>query len=368
MPSTNYMVVDGRRDHGMRVPRPDLTLSTGAPNACNACHRENDARWADAALVKWLGRRPAGMQNYAEAFAALAKGSATSNAALLAVARDLSQPGIARATAVHGLTADDPAALEEIRRSLQTADPLVRMAAVGALEGIEPQQRVPLAGPLLADPLRVVRIEAARALAPVDASALGQFQIAFDRAAAEYVATLRYTSDRPEARTALGTFFGQRGQPERAVAEFDAAIALDPNFVPAYVNRADLSRAHGDEPAAERALRAGLEQAPRDASLQHALGLSLVRQKRLPEASAALKRASQLMSDNTRYAYVYAVSLSTTSPRAALEEIDRALRLHPDDHELLQAGASISRDAGLDGSRYLKVLQERYPRTVGARP
>ncbi|MGH6623608.1 MAG: cytochrome c3 family protein, partial [Burkholderiaceae bacterium] len=93
MPSTNYMVVDGRRDHGMRVPRPDLTLSTGSPNACNSCHRENDARWADVALVKWLGRRPGGLQNYAEAFAALAKGSATANAELLAVARDLSQPG-----------------------------------------------------------------------------------------------------------------------------------------------------------------------------------------------------------------------------------------------------------------------------------
>jgi len=368
MPSTNYMVIDGRRDHGMRVPRPDLTVSTGSPNVCNACHRDKDARWADAALMGWLGRRPSGLQNYAEAFAALAKGSATANGALLAVARDLSQPGIARATAVHGLTADNPAAREEIQRSLQAADPLVRMAAVGALEGIEPQQRVLLAGPLLADPLRVVRIEAARALAPIDASALGQFQSAFDRAAAEYVATLRYTSDRPEARTALATYFGQRGQLAEADAEFDAAIALDPGFVPAYVNRADLARVQSDEVAAERALRAGLAQVPRDASLQHALGLSLVRQKRLPEATAALKQATRLAPDNTRYAYVYAVALSSTSPRAALDEINRALLLQPDDRELLLAGASIAQGAGLDGNRYLKALQEKYPQAAGKRP
>ncbi|MGH6622668.1 MAG: tetratricopeptide repeat protein, partial [Burkholderiaceae bacterium] len=267
--------------------------------------------------------------------------------------------------AVHGLTPGDPAALEEIRRSLQAADPLVRMAAVGALEGIEPQQRVALAGPLLADPMQVVRIEAARMLAPVDASALGSYQGAFDRAAAEYVATLRYTADRPEARTALATYFGQRGKIAEAYAEFDGAIALDPGFIPAYVNRADLARAQGDEAAAERTLRAGLSQAPSDSSLQHALGLSLVRQRRHPEATAALKRAAQLAPDNMRYAYVYAVALSSTSPPAALAEIDRALRVRPDDRDLLQAGASIARDAGLDGSRYLKVLQERYPRGVG---
>ncbi|MGZ9074882.1 MAG: cytochrome c3 family protein, partial [Burkholderiaceae bacterium] len=37
-PTNNYMVVDPRHDHSFRIPRPDLTVETGAPNACNSCH------------------------------------------------------------------------------------------------------------------------------------------------------------------------------------------------------------------------------------------------------------------------------------------------------------------------------------------
>src|SRR5262249_6680361 len=38
MPTRTYMVIDVRRDHSFRVPRPDLSLKYGTPNACNQCH------------------------------------------------------------------------------------------------------------------------------------------------------------------------------------------------------------------------------------------------------------------------------------------------------------------------------------------
>jgi len=43
MPAREYMVVDRRRDHSLRVPRPDLATALGAPDACTACHRDRDA-------------------------------------------------------------------------------------------------------------------------------------------------------------------------------------------------------------------------------------------------------------------------------------------------------------------------------------
>jgi len=51
MPSQLYMGVDARRDHSMRIPRPDLSMSTGAPNACNQCHTDQSADWAYSALA-----------------------------------------------------------------------------------------------------------------------------------------------------------------------------------------------------------------------------------------------------------------------------------------------------------------------------
>ncbi len=38
MPETTYMEVDPRRDHSIRVPRPDLSVALGTPNACTRCH------------------------------------------------------------------------------------------------------------------------------------------------------------------------------------------------------------------------------------------------------------------------------------------------------------------------------------------
>jgi len=59
MPMKNYMVVDARRDHSIRVPRPDLTVSLGTPNACTQCHADRPARWAAEAVAGWY---PGGRQ------------------------------------------------------------------------------------------------------------------------------------------------------------------------------------------------------------------------------------------------------------------------------------------------------------------
>ncbi len=40
MPETPYMDVDLRRDHSLRIPRPDLSVQLGTPNACTGCHLE----------------------------------------------------------------------------------------------------------------------------------------------------------------------------------------------------------------------------------------------------------------------------------------------------------------------------------------
>jgi predicted Zn-dependent protease len=83
---------------------------------------------------------------------------------------------------------------------------------------------------------------------------------------------------------------------------------------------------------------------PGDASLHYALGLALVRLKRMPEALHELARAVALAPDNARFAYVYAVGLHSVGRRSdALQELDRALARHPDDRELRDARAQLAR-------------------------
>jgi predicted Zn-dependent protease len=91
----------------------------------------------------------------------------------------------------------------------------------------------------------------------------------------------------------------------------------------------------------------GIRKVPDSATLRHALGLSLVRQKKKDAALQLLARASKLAPDNSRYAYVYAVALHSTGkiPRA-LRVLEQTHAKHPADLDTLFALATFNWDAG----------------------
>jgi Flp pilus assembly protein TadD len=159
---------------------------------------------------------------------------------------------------------------------------------------------------------------------------------ALDRALAE-VASEQFNADRPESHVNLALVHAAQ-RPGEAEAELRTALELEPRFVPAAVNLADLYRATGREAEGESVLRDVLKQDPRSAAAHHALGLVLVRGKRMPEAVAELEAAARLAPDSARYGYVYAVALNEKSgPKPATEVLLRVLARHPYDRETLSA-------------------------------
>jgi predicted CXXCH cytochrome family protein len=366
MPTATYMIIDPRHDHSLRVPRPDLSVELGTPNACNSCHSDRDARWAAAQVKAWYGRNAEGFQNFAGAFHAAEVGAVAARQRLRTIAGDTATPAIARGTALAAMnTAAGRASRDAVANGLSDADPLVRLGALRALAHAPPELRAQLAPPLLSDPLRAIRIEAVGVLAAVPQSQLNNEQrAAFDRAAREYVDTQRYNADRAEAHLNLGSFYAQRGEPVKAEQELKAAIELNPWFVPAYVNLADVYRMLGREADAERTLRQGLKRSPNSASLHHTLGLSLVRAKRTDAAVTEFARAAKLEPGNARFAYVYAVALySSGHAPQAIALLTKANAAHPDDTDILQALAGWYRERG-EGEK-AKPYMERL-RTLAA--
>jgi hypothetical protein len=67
MPTRNYMVVDARRDHSIRIPRPELTEQFGVPNACASCHKDKSAECVAEKFAKWYGRKGVDTIHYARA-------------------------------------------------------------------------------------------------------------------------------------------------------------------------------------------------------------------------------------------------------------------------------------------------------------
>ena len=347
MPANAYMQIDPRRDHGLRPPRPDLSVAIGTPNACNGCHRDHDARWAAARLKALWGDNPDRLHRYASAFAAADSGAADAGAPLRAVVAAADQPAIARASALARLDANQGADLEAIANAAHDGSPLVRLGTVEALTHASPDAQRTIGAPLLSDPIRAVRLEAAKMLAGDIDGASPQQRSAFEAAATEFVASQRFNADRPEARSALGTFEIRQGDFAHGVKDLRSSIALDPTFAGAYLDLADAFRDAGREADTDATLREGLARLPRDATLHHALGLSLVRAKRPQEALAELGEATKLDPGNARFAYVLGVAQhSFGDAKAAIATLEAANRAHPADREILEALVSFEREAG----------------------
>ena len=344
MPTQTYMGVDPRRDHSIRVPRPDLTITLGTPNACTQCHQDRSATWAADAVTRWYGaeRTP----HYGEVLARGRQGVPTAGPELADLALDSSQPGIARATALELLRTYGSAAVGVVEQALRDPDPLVRFGAVRASEAIPPEQRYRIVYRMLEDSTKLVRTEAARALASVPRELMPQSSL-LENATIEYIGSQLLNADRPEAYLNTGVLHAARGDFLGAVAALETALQVDSAFGPAYVNLADIMRAQGREVDAERLLRMGIARGDDDGATRHALGLSLVRQQRTAEALIELRRATEADPLNARFAYVYGVALQSSGQVGpAITVLEQSLAEHPYDLAILTALLTFNRDAG----------------------
>jgi len=366
MPAKTYMVVDPRHDHSMRIPRPDLSVKLGTPNACNNCHAEQSAEWAAQQVKAWYGHTPAGFQSYAPALQAARNAQAGAGDALAALIRDTQTPAIARATAMAEMGPYLGAGtVDVLTQGLSDDDAQLRLATLQLLEHTPPEMRVRLAFPMLDDPLRAVRIEAARQLAAFPAGSLNtEQQTALEKGLREFVTAQQAMAERPEAQANLGNLYAAQGESDKAVAAYETAIELDSAYVPGYVNLADLYRAQGDEAKVENVLRAAVEEVPESADIHHVLGLSLVRQQRTQEAIRELKRAATLNPQSARYVYVYAVALNSTGKAdEAILILQGAHTAHPNNRDILAALVAFHRDSGNEAAaqRYAQKLRAISP-------
>lgn len=348
-PQRTYMVVDPRRDHSFRIPRPDLSARLETPNACNTCHQNRSSQWASDAVARWYGPERRREHTYGEAIWTARNGQPGAVSELVALARDTQQPAIVRATALEELRGyPGTAALEAAHSQSGDEHSLVRLAAMNALEILPPERVAPLVTPFLDDAVRAVRLDAVRLTSRVPAQALGQAdRERLARGIHEFEAAQRENADHPSSWMNLGNLYASVGDAAAAEAAYQSAIRLDNQYVPAYVNLADLKSQQGDNAMAIALLRSALDEVPRNAALQHALGLALVRERRIDEALGELQRAMNNDPHTARYAYVYAVALhDSRGGQQGVAVLRQALQLHPGDRSILSALAAYAREAG----------------------
>ena len=256
-------------------------------------------------------------------------------------------PPIRRATALAeaGRYPGD-ATLAAIRNALADPDPLVRTAAAEATGTLPPPARAPLLSPLLADPVRNVRITAARLL--VDAHEhLGADAPRWDQAIAEYRQVQAALAERPESHMNLAGLERDLGSAEAARREVEAALALAPGYPPALVMQSEFLAASGQPAEAVAMLQAALARQPDSGLLLHGLGLAQVRAGDRAGALRSLKAAWDKSPQDALYGFVYAVALHDTGDaKGAIAQLDRVLARHPEDRDSAMTAVRYRVEAG----------------------
>lgn len=368
MPSKTYMVVDPRRDHSFRLPRPDLAAKGAGPDACTACHTDRQPSWAAKAIEGWFGH-PQQTPHYGETFHQVRNGSGDPLALLSDVIEDLGKPAIVRASAVEQLVELGAPPVSSLRQALRDESPLVRAYAAGGFAGEVPVERAKLLLPLLDDPNRAVRDEALRALAGIPLIAMPEERRApYQTALADYERRLRSSGDLPGGRLNLAVLLERKGKQLEAMEQYRQALRLDPYFSPARVNLVTLANSTLRQDEAERVLRDGLA-LPKVPTADHGnlaymLALLLVEGGQREEGLQWLETAATELPQNPRIRYNQGLLLlQMQRPDAAQKALEAGLTQAPNDADLLYAliylhGSSDQREQALG---YLQRLQQAAP-------
>ncbi|NJN25783.1 MAG: tetratricopeptide repeat protein [Cyclobacteriaceae bacterium] len=313
MPGRYYMGNDFRRDHSFRVPRPDQSVKFDVPNTCNSagCHDDKTAQWAAKAVKQWYG--PDRAKHFSDALTMGRTREPEAVPELIALARDVTQPAIARSTALMylGETVDQDA-YQSIIALLDDTDPLVRYTSARTVAPLPPEEKAQILAPLLTDDVRSVRIAALSSMVGVPKNLLSPAdQLSYDDVFKEYWKGLMVRSDFPGGQMELAQYYEKTGNPAFAEQAYLRAIDLDSYYNPARINLAGLYYGQGRYKDAEALFLKVVELEPAFGQAYYSLGLLYAEQKDMAQAEQFLKQAAEKIDYNDRVPYNYGLVLQT---------------------------------------------------------
>jgi len=244
--------------------------------------------------------------------------------------------------------------------ALKDESPLVRGSAANALEGYLTEASVPALLQATADPVRLVRIRAAAALAPLPPERVADTDArqSLRRAIAEFQQAMAARPDDWASYGNLGGFEMDRGKFEAAVADYETALKLEPRAVGPMVSAAVAYTNLQQNDKAEELLRRALKAEPENAAANFNLGLLLAETDRRDEAEKALRAALKASPRLAAAAYNLGVILGEKKNMAgAVQWCRKAHDLRPEDLKYTHSLAFYLQAKG-DKDEAIKILKQ----------
>jgi tetratricopeptide (TPR) repeat protein len=323
MPMTDFARM-ARSDHSMRPPTPAATLTFKSPNACNLCHSDKDATWADPHVREWRQRdyqKP--VLERATLVDAARRGDWSRLGAILAYIGSKDRDEVFATSLIRLLyRCESQTKWPVVIRALEEdPSPLVRAAAAQALEGYGTGESLRALAKATGDEYLLVRVRAATALADIPAQRLPEeYRAGFERAATELLEALSARPDDYASHYNLGNFHMQRGDQAKALASYGNAIALRPDSVPPHVNAAFVYNAQGHN-----------DQDPNDPIIHLNLAMLLGEMNRPKEAEQAFRRVLDIDPNSAVAAYNLGVIAASDRPFESLRWCRKAWQLRPEE-------------------------------------
>jgi tetratricopeptide (TPR) repeat protein len=370
MPGKYYMGIDKRYDHSLRVPRPDLSIKLGTPNACTNCHDDKTDQWALQYVNKWYGESK--KAHYATILYDAFEGKSGADTGLLPIINSNLYPEIIRATAIQYLSAYPGArAQETVKRSLNDPDPLLRYTAVENYHHQDSAQLFRALVPLVSDPVKSVRLQAANRLVTYPQGAFTEIQYkAFLQAKEEYIKSMEYVADFATGRFNLGNFYSKTGNMAKAEEHFREAILIDDLFYPAKLNLAILYYQQGKSDLAAKLLNDLVSKHPDVIDGYYYLALLYAEQKEYAMAITLLETAMAKPGNNPRIYYNLGLIYQMTGEdQKGVDALVKGLGFDPGNYDLLYAlfAYYAKRGETVKASDYLARLKAYYPNDQAVR-
>lgn len=331
MPARFYMGVDYRRDHSIRLPRPDLTIAMGVPNACNLCHADKTPQWSQKYIEEWYGKSRHSQYGTTFYAARQQKPEAYQELVNIINSPEDSYPVMVRATAVHWLGASYQLQGKDILiKLLKNSNQHIRFNAINSLI-VNDKKSLDAVFDLLNDNIKAIRVEAARKLIGYENQIPVNLQPIYKRVRDEYKKVLEYNADFPTGKFNLANYYYNIKNMHKAEEFYLKALKQDPLQDAVKINLALLYNANGKFNETDRLLKEYTQAHPNDGNTLFTYALFLSEQRRYDESLQKMERSAELEPQNTRILYNMAMMYDfKNQPQKAVATLNKAIKSNPD--------------------------------------
>jgi len=365
MPMTSFARMN-RTDHSMLPPAPSASIAYKSPNACNICHTDKDAAWADRYVREWHTRDyQAPALRRAALIDAARKQDWKQLSAMLDYITSKDRDEIFATSLIRMIPASgDKRIAPVLLTAMKDPSPLVRGAAADSLQYIPTREAVQALVAAASDDYRLVRIRAAASLAAYRDLPLNRTdKNSVDAANKEYLASLTARPDLWSSHYNLGNYYLNRNDLKQAISSYGTSLKLEPRAVPAMVNESMAYARMGDNKNAVESLEKALKIEPFNATANFNMGLLRAEKKDMKGAEKYLKTALKADPKMAQAAFNLCVITSKDRISEAVTYCRKATELRPQEPKyaytlafyLYQQG---DKDAAI---KTLEALLAKYP-------